>query len=49
VTVSPGFRLGWNVGEQQIVIGVGVPVTRGDRHDTAVLGYLSYERPFSRK
>lgn len=46
VTVSPGFRLGWNLGEQQIVIGLGVPVTRGDRHDRAVLGYFSYELPF---
>ncbi|MEO8678871.1 MAG: hypothetical protein ABI665_07485 [Vicinamibacterales bacterium] len=49
VTVSPGFRLGWNLGDQQIVIGIGVPVTRGDRHDTAVLGYFSYELPFRHK
>jgi len=49
VTVSPGFRLGWNLGEQQIVIGAGVPITRGDRHDTAVLGYFSYELPFKHK
>ena len=47
--VSPGFRLGWNLGEKQIVIGAGVPITRGDTHDTAVLGYFSYELPFRHK
>ena len=47
--VSPGFRLGWNLGEKQIVIGAGVPITRGDQHDTAVLGYFSYELPFRHK
>jgi len=46
--VSPGFRLGWNLGEKQIVIGAGVPITRGDQHDNAVLGYFSYELPFRR-
>ena len=49
VTLSPGFRTGWNRGDRQIVIGLAVPITRGDRHDTAVLGYLSYELPFVRK
>ena len=49
VTVSPGVRGGWNLGERQIVIGVGVPVTRGNRHDTAILGYFSYELPFLRR
>lgn len=49
VAVSPGLRFGWNLGEQQVVIGVGVPVTRGDQHDTAILGYFSYELPFRRK
>ncbi len=48
VTLAPGFRAGWNRGDRQIVIGVAVPVTRGDRRDASVLGYLSYELPFVR-
>ena len=47
VTVSPGFRRGWNVGERQLVIGVAVPLTRADGRSTAaVLTYFSYELPF---
>ena len=46
VTVVPGFRTGWNLGEKQIVVGAGVPVTRGGRHDVAGLIYFSYELPF---
>jgi len=44
--VIPGFRTGWNFGERQFVIGAGVPITRGVSHDTAILGYVSYELPF---
>jgi len=43
---SPGFRIGWNFGDTQLVAGVAVPITRGAARDTAVLGYLSYELPF---
>jgi len=43
---SPGFRVGWNLGDTQLVAGVAVPITRGAGRDTAVLGYLSYELPF---
>ena len=47
VTVSPGFRGGWNVGESQIVVGAGLPVTRADgRTRAALLAYFSYELPF---
>ena len=47
VTVSPGVRGGWNLGEAQLVIGAAVPFTRVDgRTTSAVLGYFSYERPF---
>jgi hypothetical protein len=42
---SPGFRVGWNFGDTQLVAGVAVPVTRGAERDTAVLGYFSYELP----
>src|SRR4029450_5986993 len=47
-TVVPGVRMGWNFGDRQFVIGVGVPITRGASHDTAVLGYVSYELPFKK-
>jgi hypothetical protein len=47
LTVSPGFRLGWNLGEHQIVVGAAVPVTRADsRWTAALLTYFSYELPF---
>ena len=36
-----------NVGESQIVVGAGLPVTRADgRTRVALLAYFSYERPF---
>lgn len=44
--VSPGMRIGWNIGDQQVVAGIAIPVTRGADRDTAVLGYFSYELPF---
>ena len=47
VTVSPGFRRGWNFGDRQLVIGVAVPITRADGRSTAaLLTYFSYELPF---
>jgi DtxR family Mn-dependent transcriptional regulator len=49
VTLSPGARGGWNLGDHQLIVGLAVPVTwaAGDR-DAAVLAYLSYELPFQR-
>lgn len=47
LTVSPGFRRGWNIGRHQLVFGLAVPVTSGtDRDDVALLTYVSYELPF---
>lgn len=47
VTVSPGFRRGWNFGERQLVIGLAAPISRADGRTTAaLLTYLSYELPF---
>ena len=47
VTVSPGFRRGWNFGEKQLVIGLAAPITRADgRATAALLTYFSYELPF---
>jgi hypothetical protein len=47
VTVSPGFRRGWNFGEKQLVIGAAIPITRADGRSTAaLLTYFSYELPF---
>lgn len=49
LTVSPGLRCGWNLGEHQLVAGLAVPVTSGDGPSVAALGYLSYELPFRRR
>jgi hypothetical protein len=47
VTISPGFRRGWNFGERQLVAGLAAPITRADGRSTvALLTYLSYELPF---
>jgi hypothetical protein len=49
VTVSPGFRCGWNFGAHQLVLGAALPVTRQDGATTAaLLAYFSYELPFRR-
>jgi hypothetical protein len=49
VTVSPGMRTGWNVGETQTILGVGVPVVFADgAHNAGVILYASYELPFKR-
>lgn len=45
-TIAPGLRVGMNVGDQQWVLGLAVPITRGASRDTGVLAYLSYELPF---
>lgn len=47
VTLSPGFRRGWNVGAQQLVMGVAVPVALTESGpSTAAFTYFSYELPF---
>ena len=49
VTVAPGARLGWNLGDQQVVLGVALPVVRASNTtDTGVFGYASWELPFRR-
>jgi DtxR family transcriptional regulator, Mn-dependent transcriptional regulator len=48
-TVAPGIRTGWNAGESQVVVGIGIPATfSDDAADVGVFGYLSYELPFRR-
>jgi hypothetical protein len=49
VTVLPGFRTGWNFGDQQVVLGFGIPMTRGAEHDNGALVYFSYELPFRKQ
>ena len=49
VTLSPGFRAGWNLGDKQLVLGFAVPTTwRSDERSTGGLLYVSYELPFGR-
>ena len=48
-TLVPGMRTGWDAGDSQIVLGVGIPTTFSDgTADVGVFGYLSYELPFRR-
>jgi hypothetical protein len=48
-TLSPGARGGWNLGDQQLILGFAVPVTWGEgERDTAAFFYLSYELPFKK-
>ena len=45
--LSPGLRGGWNVGDQQIILGAAVPITWvAGGTETGLLLYLSYELPF---
>jgi DtxR family transcriptional regulator, Mn-dependent transcriptional regulator len=47
VTLSPGFRTGWNVADTQTIVGFAVPVAiSGDTTSAGVFGYFSYELPF---
>jgi hypothetical protein len=48
-TISPGIRFGWDTAtDTQLVLGVGMPITRGAVHDRGILLYFSYELPFSK-
>ena len=48
-TLSPGARGGWNLGDQQLILGAAVPITWVESEATAgLLLYLSYELPFAR-
>jgi hypothetical protein len=49
MTISPGLRGGWTLtGDRQVILGAAVPVTfSAGEHSTAVLGYFSYELPFT--
>ena len=48
-TVSPGARGGWNLADHQLILGVAVPIViTGDRSDTGIFLYLSYELPFKK-
>jgi DtxR family Mn-dependent transcriptional regulator len=50
VTLSPGVRGGWNLGEHQLVLGLAMPITWADSaRDTGAFLYVSYELPFSKK
>lgn len=45
-TLSPGVRGGWNLGDQQLILGAALPISFADETDTGFLLYLSYELPF---
>ena len=48
-TVIPGVRTGWDSGNAQTIIGIGVPISfAAGTTDAGVFGYFSYELPFMR-
>ncbi len=50
VIVSPGFRTGWNAGDTQTILGLGLPIEiGGGTTEVGVFGYFSYELPFVRR
>ena len=49
VTVVPGVRTGWDIGDAQAIVGLGVPIVSSEGERSAgVLLYFSYEVPFMR-
>ncbi|HEU4892828.1 MAG TPA: metal-dependent transcriptional regulator [Vicinamibacterales bacterium] len=49
LTLSPGVRGGWDLGDKQLVLGLAVPVTwAAGGHETAAFFYVSYELPFKK-
>ena len=49
-TLSPGARFGWNIGPQQLVLGLALPITREDSETTtSAFAYASWELPFMRR
>jgi hypothetical protein len=50
ITLSPGVRGGWNLGNKQLILGLAVPIGLANgAADPAILSYVSYELPFHRK
>jgi len=48
-TLAPGFRWGWNVGDQQLVLGAAATMEYfTDATRVAALTYFSYELPFAK-
>ncbi len=48
LTLSPGFRSGWNVGDKQVIVGFALPVSWSDSTDAGAFFYVSYELPFGK-
>jgi len=47
VTISPGARGGWNLGDRQLILGIAAPITWvASDSNAGLLLYLSYELPF---
>lgn len=48
LTLSPGLRGGWNLGDRQLIVGFAIPIARGGGNEIGGFGYFSYELPFGR-
>ena len=48
-TLSPGARGGWNIGDQQVIVGAAIPIVWVQSEASAgILLYFSYELPFAK-
>jgi DtxR family Mn-dependent transcriptional regulator len=48
-TLSPGARGGWNLGDQQLILGAAVPILwAAGETEPGLLLYISYELPFKK-
>ncbi len=49
LTISPGFRTGWDAGDAQTIVGFALPASfSSGSNSLGVFGYFSYEIPFTR-
>ena len=46
VTFVPGVRTGWDFGDHQFVLGLGLTITKSEQTRMGGLAYVSYELPF---
>ena len=50
ITISPGFRGGWNAGDTQTIVGMAIPIAleKDQDADAGLFAYFSYELPFNK-
>ena len=46
ITLSPGVRGGWDIGDKQVVLGLAIPIIWTSETNAGLFLYASYELPF---